>query len=354
MATPRTVALGIAIIATCTSSVVLFLPAITAPIHGSATYRPRTPLENAGRSLYVANGCIGCHSQYIRPSDWTYTHMRVSQAGDYIEDSPHLLGSERTGPDLAQEGGMHSDDWHVAHFTDPRYTRPVSIMPDFAFLNDQQMTELIAFIQSLGDKLADQRMARQRYWKQKLIAAYAKGEDDNVQYLNAHVPPQWRDMPNPYPPTPEELARGEFVYQQECIYCHGEVGDGNGPAARYLHPKPFNFTLLKRQPWSGGLLYYQIMNGITGSAMPFFKDDLESAKIWAVSNYIAVEFIGEHIDSNAADSGIDAALEPARKPGLTMPPYEGPIPLPTGVTIQKLYQCCPRTQPKEPKTPCCG
>jgi len=338
---PRAVGVGIAIIAAAGASAVLFLPALTAPTLGSDIYRPRTALENQGRDIYIANGCIGCHTQYIRPSDWNYTHMRVSQAGDYIADSPHLLGSERTGPDLAQEGGMHPDDWHVAHFTDPRFTRPVSIMPDFSFLTPHQMTALIAYIQSLGGKLADQRMARQQYWKQQLLHAYQQGEDYNVEFLHSHVPPQWRNMPNPYPPTPEELARGEFVYQQECIWCHGEVGDGNGPAAAYLNPKPFNFTLLKRHPWSGGLLYYQIMNGITGSAMPYFKEDLESAKIWNVSNYIAVNFIGQHIDSNAPDVGIDAALEPARVPGLTTPPYLGPIPPPVDVVIERGKVCCP-------------
>jgi cbb3-type cytochrome oxidase cytochrome c subunit len=338
---PRAVGVGIAIIAAAAASAVLFLPALTAPTQGSDIYRPRTALENEGRDIYIANGCIGCHTQYIRPSDWNYTHMRVSQAGDYLEDSPHLLGSERTGPDLAQEGGMHPDDWHVAHFVDPRFTRPVSIMPDFGFLSPHQMTALIAYIQSLGGKLADQRMERQWYWKQQLLDAYHQGEDYNVEFLHAHVPPQWRNMPNPYPPTPETLARGEFVYQQECIWCHGEVGDGNGPAAKYLNPKPFNFTILKRHAWSGGLLYYQIMNGITGSAMPYFKEDLESAKIWDVSNYIAVNFIGQHIDSNAPDGGIDAALEPARTPGRTAPPYLGPIPPPVDVEVRPGVVCCP-------------
>lgn len=340
--TPRSVGLGIAIVAAAAATAVLFLPAITAPLQPSNIYRPRTALENEGRLIYVRNGCIGCHTQYIRPSDWPYEQMRVSQAGDYISDSPHLLGSERTGPDLAQEGGMHPDDWHEAHFRDPRFTRPISIMPDFAFLNPHQMTALIAYIQSLGGKMADARVARQRYWKQQLLNAYHQGEDANVEFLHAHVPPTWMALPNPYPPTAASLAQGQFVYQQECVYCHGEVGDGNGPAAAYLNPKPFNFTILKRHPWSGGMLYYQIMNGITGSAMPYFKDDLESAKIWDVSNYIAVTFIGSHIDSNAADNGIDAALEPARHPGVTQPPYLGPIPPPIPITIDKNWVCCPK------------
>ncbi|MGH9394194.1 MAG: hypothetical protein ACRD1E_08495, partial [Terriglobales bacterium] len=79
-----------------------------------------------------------------------------------------------------------------------------------------------------------------------------------------------------------------------------------------------------------------------GSAMPYFKEDLESAKIWDVGNYIAVNFIGKSLDSNAPDNGIDAALEPARQPGLTQPPYLGPIPPPVLLKIQKDYQCCPK------------
>ena len=56
--------------------------------------------------------------------DWDLGAERIAQAGDYVNGQPILLGSARTGPDLSQEGGEHPDDWHVAHFTNPRYTRP--------------------------------------------------------------------------------------------------------------------------------------------------------------------------------------------------------------------------------------
>jgi len=80
-----------------------------------------------------------------------------------------------------------------------------------------------------------------------------------------------------------------------------------GPAERYLHPPPLNFTVLKGRGISGGILYYQIMNGITGTAMMYFKKDLESEKIWDVGNYVAVTFIGE---SDAGLSmGIPASYE---------------------------------------------
>ena len=81
-----------------------------------------------------------------------------------------------------------------------------------------------------------------------------------------------------------------------------------GPAEPFLYPPPLNFTILKGRGVSGGILYYQIMNGITGTAMPYFKKDLESEKIWDVGDYVAQNFIGES-DAGAAPKGIPAAYE---------------------------------------------
>ncbi len=81
-----------------------------------------------------------------------------------------------------------------------------------------------------------------------------------------------------------------------------------GPAQPFLYPPPLNFTLLKGRGISGGILYYQIMNGITGTAMPYFKKDLESEKIWEVGDYVAVNFIGES-DAGASPKGIPASYE---------------------------------------------
>ena len=120
-------------------------------------------------------------------------------------------------------------------------------------------------------------------------------------------------MPNPYPATAADLERGKRIYQQFCVNCHGVVGDGEGPAARYIqNPPPLNFTTLRGRLWNGrtigGIFYYQIMNGITGTAMPYFKRELESEKIWDVSNYIAVSFMG-YTDAQIQPRGIDAAYE---------------------------------------------
>jgi mono/diheme cytochrome c family protein len=87
------------------------------------------------------------------------------------------------------------------------------------------------------------------------------------------------------------------------------VGDGMGPAQPWIYPPPLNFTILKNRGVSGGILYYHIMNGITGTAMPYFKRELESEKIWDVGNFVAVNFINQ-TDANTEPRGIDAAYEP--------------------------------------------
>ncbi len=286
----------------------VILPWVTATDQPSEIFRPRTDLEEAGRLLYIQNGCTFCHTQQIRHIDWGHGAERIARAGDYIADEPHLLGSERTGPDLSQEGGQRPDDWHVAHFTNPRYTRPESIMPAFEFLGPEKIRALIAYKQSLGYEMADLRVARQAYWKAQSVAAYEAGPDRNIEWLHSWVPDGWRTLPNPYPTTPQGLQRGKRIYEGFCIGCHGPVGDGMGPAQPYLYPPPLNFTILKGRGITGGILYYQIMNGITGTAMMYFKRELESEKIWDVGNYVAVNFIGE-TDAGAPPKGIPVSYE---------------------------------------------
>lgn len=104
----------------------------TAPI---ATLTPYSPLESAGRDLYVAEGCNNCHSQMVRPfQDEALRYGPASVAGEGSYDSPHLWGSKRTGPDLARVGGKYPDLWHVRHMDDPRSTSPNSIMPRYEHL----------------------------------------------------------------------------------------------------------------------------------------------------------------------------------------------------------------------------
>jgi cbb3-type cytochrome c oxidase subunit II len=275
----------------------------------SEIWRDRTQMEAAGRKIYIANGCVYCHSQSIRAIDWGFGAERIAQAGDYVGDEPILLGSARTGVDLSQAGGEHPDDWHIAHFINPRYTRPSSIMPPFRWLGMEKIVTLTHYVQSLGFKQADNRIKRQRYWKQEAIEAYEAGPDVNARWLAEQVPEGWRDIPNPYPTTPAGLQRGHKIYQEFCLGCHGPIGDGMGPAQPWIYPPPLNFTILKGREISGGIIYYQIMNGITGTAMPYFKRELESQKIWEVGDYVAVYFINQS-DAHEEPRGIDAAWEP--------------------------------------------
>ena len=308
--TPLAVVVGSLLILAAVVCVVVLLPyADTNKTVPSDLFRKRTFLENQGRAIYIENGCVYCHSQSIRSIDWGLGAERIAQAGDYMADQPILLGSERTGPDLSQEGGEHPDDWHVGHFENPRVMRPLSIMPSFSFLDAHQMEKLIAYVQSLGLIQADRRTDRQKQWKAETIKAFESGPAANVKWLSDMVPEGWRNLPNPYPTSDAGLARGHKIYQDFCFGCHGPIGDGMGPAQPYLYPPPLNFTILKGREISGGILYYQIMNGITGTAMPYFKRELESEKIWDVGNYVAVTFIDQS-DANEEPKGIDAAYEP--------------------------------------------
>jgi len=305
----RAVVIGGILILAAVVFVAVIIPYMTRSEAPSEIFRSRSAEEAAGRKIYIANGCVYCHSQSIRSIDWGLGAERIAQSGDYVQDKPILLGSARTGPDLSQEGGEHPDDWHIAHFMNPRYTRTLSIMPAFAYLGMDDIKKLTRYVQSLGFKNADRRMERQRYWKQKAGEAYEAGPDANVAWLNKNIPQGWRDVPNPYPTTKAGLARGHKIYQDFCLGCHGPIGDGMGPAQPWIYPPPLNFTILKNREISGGILYYQIMNGITGSAMPYFKRELESEKIWDVGNYVAVYFINQ-TDANTEPRGIDAAYEP--------------------------------------------
>jgi len=98
--------------------------------------RAYTPLELAGRDIYVREGCYTCHSQMIRPfRDEAERYGHYSLAAESMYDHPFQWGSKRTGPDLARVGGKYSDAWHVAHLRSPRALVPESIMPPYAFLD---------------------------------------------------------------------------------------------------------------------------------------------------------------------------------------------------------------------------
>src|SRR5690606_25979360 len=105
-----------------------------------ASVEPYTPLELEGRDLYIREGCVGCHSQMVRPfRSETERYGEFSKSGEFIYDRPFLWGSKRTGPDLHRLGGKYPHSWHYNHMLDPESMSPGSIMPPYPWLLDQDL-----------------------------------------------------------------------------------------------------------------------------------------------------------------------------------------------------------------------
>ncbi|HAB91368.1 MAG TPA: cytochrome-c oxidase, cbb3-type subunit II [Pseudomonas sp.] len=115
-----------------------FQDMVNEPVEG---LKPYTALQLEGRDIYIREGCVGCHSQMIRPfRAETERYGHYSVAGESVYDHPFLWGSKRTGPDLARVGGRYSDDWHRAHLFNPRNVVPESKMPSYPWLVENTLS----------------------------------------------------------------------------------------------------------------------------------------------------------------------------------------------------------------------
>ena len=114
-----------------------FQDVVNEPVAG---LKPYTALQLEGRDIYIKEGCVGCHSQMIRPfRAETERYGHYSVAGESVWDHPFLWGSKRTGPDLARVGGRYSDEWHRAHLYNPRNVVPESKMPSYPWLVEKKL-----------------------------------------------------------------------------------------------------------------------------------------------------------------------------------------------------------------------
>ncbi|WP_321448833.1 cytochrome-c oxidase, cbb3-type subunit II [uncultured Cohaesibacter sp.] len=144
--------------------------------------RPYTPLELAGRNIYIREGCYLCHSQMIRPMrDEIERYGHYSLAAESMYDHPFQWGSKRTGPDLARVGNKYSDLWHVNHLTDPRSVVPESVMPGYPFLaqTDLKVPDISADLKvnrMVGVPYTDEQIANAK----ADMMAQANPDDDNV------------------------------------------------------------------------------------------------------------------------------------------------------------------------------
>src|SRR3954470_14193189 len=303
--------------------IVVWLPIHTFDPPASADWAPLTDTAVKGRNLFAQNGCYVCHSGYSRPQDVRHAlyflYPKVSQPGDFYgsDQSPNLLGTERTGPDLSQEGGFHPNDWQSAHFYDPRYVDPLSLMPPMKSLfDDGQVSQLIDFVQERSGKSGLLRYAGELYSKHVVTAnqgfplpylgfqgaqkPIVEGKPDEAMHPPAN---QLEEAPNlaqidrsywlsgdPLPVTEQNLNRGKEVFLQRCVGCHGLKGNGKGKAATFMSPPPADFTDKDDACCGGdtgpGDFYYRILRGWPGTAMENFGDRLSVDDIWRVVLFV--------------------------------------------------------------------
>ncbi len=156
-----------------------------------ASVMPYTPLELEGRDLYIREGCVGCHSQMVRPfRSETERYGEYSKSGEFIYDRPFLWGSKRTGPDLHRVGAKYPDSWHYNHMNEPTSMAPGSIMPPYPWLlendlNTNYTSSKIKILQSLGtpypDGYADVAVNDLKDQAKKIAESLAK---DNIKQEN--------------------------------------------------------------------------------------------------------------------------------------------------------------------------
>jgi cytochrome c oxidase cbb3-type subunit 2 len=152
--------------------------------------RPYTPLELAGRNIYIREGCYNCHSQMVRPfRDEAERYGHYSLAAESMYDHPFQWGSKRTGPDLARVGGKYSDEWHHTHMAAPRSLVPESVMPGYPFLAETALR-----YGDMAAHLSTNAMVGVPYDEKMIASAIADleaqidPESDGVEGLQARYP----------------------------------------------------------------------------------------------------------------------------------------------------------------------
>jgi cytochrome c oxidase cbb3-type subunit I/II len=250
-----------------------------------------TEIEAEGRNLYMNFGCFYCHSQQVRLSDWGIGN--ASLEGDYVYDSPHALGTERTGPDLAQIGGMRPTVWHYLHYRDPRSVSPGSVMPNFDFLSDNEIEALIAYVQHLGqeDLQVDNSVTGGKSYHPNVPPEYVNASnpfgplmmqiiasydaENDVYNVDASVADQWTAIFN----------SGKEIYTQRCLACHGCSGNAQGPYARHVVTQPANLNA-RISTFPGDYYHiWRVTEGVPGTAMPAWGLSLNDTEIRLVAIY---------------------------------------------------------------------
>jgi len=281
----------------------MFYPMLREDMHPRlAALKAFTPLELAGRDIYQREGCMGCHTQTVRPlASEVARYGDYSKAGEFAYDRPHLWGSKRTGPDLAREGGLRPNDWHARHFERPQAVVPKSNMPAYAFLSGAMLEP--ASVKAHYVALASVYRPDEFAAKDEDFAALSeKTEMDALvaymQWLGHAIPRECAvgdlSAANPLTGQPQAIARGKVLYADNCAQCHGDAGEGIPGAVPSLVGD--EFLGVKGDPADG--TYFAIITcgsaakkaiGREGSpegGMAAFGGQLPDDDVWSVVAFI--------------------------------------------------------------------
>jgi len=260
--------------------------------------KPFTPLQLAGRDIYQREGCVGCHTQTVRPlKSEVMRYGDYSKAGEFYYDHPFLWGSKRTGPDLAREGGKRPDAWHREHFESPRKLVALSNMPPYPWLLaarvDASATQ--AHMEALGFSFTPAQIAELGA-KTELDALIAY-----VQQLGTAVPRGHAgavvplDAVDPLLGNPGAIARGQKIFADNCAVCHQDDLKGVPGAFPGLVDAD---EFLDEKPGAADGAYFVLISGGSdakpaigrkgdpGGGMSAFGNQLSKDEIWSVVAFI--------------------------------------------------------------------
>ncbi len=267
--------------------------------------KPPTPLQLAGRDVYQREGCVGCHTQTVRPlPSEVARYGDYSKAGEFYYEHPFLWGSKRTGPDLAREGGKRPDGWHRRHLENPQSFFARSNMPSYAWLAGRpldpaevtdHLNALALVHPELRTELAAVRVALAGKDEMDAVVAY-------LQTLGAAVPrqsPRAADLsiPNPVANDPAAIARGKQLFADNCAVCHGDEAGGQEGVA----PSLVDDVFLGQRPDLPDAAYFAMISGgsdakpIEGrkgqpdGGMAAFGSQLPQKDIWSIIAWIRAE-----------------------------------------------------------------
>jgi cytochrome c oxidase cbb3-type subunit 2 len=257
---------------------VVFIPGLIWTPPQTVIAQPYTEEETRGRIVFYSNGCNYCHTQYVRLEDTAGGYQ--SQGGNYVFDQPMILGSERTGPDLSYIGRKRSEQWEIDHWKDPRSMSPMSLMPSFEFLSDQELSDMAAYLHSLGDRNVAQQMIMppSAYTG---IAAPIPYPEVAATSNEARGWPLWEAS---------QLQEGKEMYIKYCFTCHGCAGNGLGSYGGTLTVTPADFKQEPFRSMTDEQWFWHVSEGVQGSVMPPWKASLTPEVRWNIIRYVQQVF----------------------------------------------------------------